>query len=569
METLLVEDDRITQLLITKVMKRRGHQVTAVESAEAALELLGKQIYPLIFMDIGLPGMSGLALCQRVRQLPLGDAIYIIFGTGEESLKLEAMLAAGADDYIGKPYTLEQIEIRLAVAEKRVREIARRAQLEQELLFLARHDPLTRLNNRWQLEPLIQAEIERQASEPGESSLLLLDLDGFKGINDRFGHQAGDQLLTMAADALRMSMPPGAELIRYGGDEFVAILPGVAPKDSGVVTQRLSENLAKVVVKTEGGDIHPQASMGVTLLRGGVPPRQLIREADAACYEAKSLGKNRAQVFQAASLPQDEQEPQPAEKVAAALRTRQTEELELWFQPVCDLETGEIFFQEALLRFVGADGKPIQAAMFIAQMNDAAHMRSLDRLTAGKICQILHEHPWLVASLNVHAVSISDWSFAELLLQELDRWDVDGHRLIIEIIELQPINDIALAEGILGKLAERGVRCAIDDMGSGYTSLHVLRNLKVDFVKIDGAVMRRTGRRGLDDWFLKAMGLLAEGMKFRLIGEHMQSFAEIAAARKHGIRYGQGYLIARPRKEPFRQEEIDAAVFRDPELPPR
>jgi diguanylate cyclase (GGDEF)-like protein len=565
-EALLVEDDRITQLLITKVMKSRGYQVTAVASAEEALTILETQWFPLAFMDLGLPGMSGLSLSQKIRELPRGDSIYIIFGTGEEKLKLEAMLAAGADDYIGKPYTLSQIEIRLAVAEKRVREIARRTHLENELIFLARHDPLTRLNNRWQLEELIEAEIGNTATAPGESSLLVLDLDQFKSINDRFGHQVGDNLLTAVADALRASVPEDAELIRFGGDEFVAILPGIPPAVSQEVTDRIANNLSAIEIASGGEKIRPQASMGVTLLRAGVPTQQLIKEADLACYRAKSLGKNRAEVFVDFSgglIPTKE----PGERVASALRQRRTEELELWFQPVCDLQTGVIFFQESLLRFVGSGGQsPIQAELFLSQINDSAHLRSLDRFVSRKICQILSLYPDLIASFNVHAFSISEWSFAEQLLSELDRLKVEGSRLVVEITELQPINDIALAEGIIVRLAERGIRCAIDDMGSGYSSMHVLRHLSVDFVKIDGRVMRKTGRRGMDDCFLRSLQVLAEGLNFGLVGEHIQSPAELATAREHGIQYGQGYYIGRPRREPYRQEEIDPTIFKPPVL---
>ena len=570
MDTLLVEDDRITQILIMKVMKRRGYRVTAVTSAEEALTLLETQWFPLAFMDLGLPGMSGLALSQKIRELPRGDSIYIIFGTGEEKLKLEAMLAAGADDYIGKPYSLSQIEIRLAVAEKRVREIARRTHLENEMSFLARHDPLTRLNNRWQLETLIELEISRSASSTEESSLLVLDLDQFKSINDRFGHQVGDNLLTCVADALRLAVPGDAELIRFGGDEFVAILPGIAPSQSHEITDRIAQNLADIAIPCGEETIRPQASMGVTLLRAGVPTQQLIKEADVACYRAKSLGKNRAEVFvefssgllRTAAPPRE-----PGERVTAALRQRKTDELELWFQPVCDLQTGEIFFQESLLRFVGSGGQsPIQAELFLSQINDSAHLRSLDRFVSRKICQILADHPDLVASFNVHAFSIAEWSFCEQLIAELDRLSVDGRRLIVEITELQPINDIALAEGILSKLAERGVRSAIDDMGSGYSSMHVLRHLSVDFVKIDGRVMRKTGRRGMDDCFLRSLRVLADGLGFDLIGEHMQSPAELATAREHRIRYGQGYLIGAPRREPYHAGEIPREIFKVPQL---
>lgn len=561
MQALLVEDDEITKLLLVRLMKKRGYSVTSVSSGEEALALLETQWFELAFLDLGLPGMSGLALCQQIRSMPRGDEICIIFGTGEDNMRLETMLATGADDYIGKPYQISQVEVRLAVAERRVQDIARRKQLENELIFLARHDPLTRLFNRWQLEEIIDHEASRSGSPGAPSSpcsLFLLDLDGFKATNDNHGHAVGDQLLIAVADALRDSLPVDASLVRYGGDEFVGIVPGIPPEYSVELSDKIFAALKSIELETGGEPVRASASMGWTTLRAGFTARQLLKEADQACYRAKSLGKNRAEVFvEFSETIAHLTDFTPVQQATNAVKTSSDDLLALWFQPVCDLGDGSIVFQEALLRFIGGPGqKPLRAELFLGEINQPRHFLSLDRFVSRKICRSLADEPSLTASIHIHAASICDWKFAEELLREVDRHGIDPRRLILEITETTPLMDLLLTEAIVAKLASNGIRCAVDDLGSGFSSIHLLRNIDFPFVKIDGQLVRQSGRIGKDRFFLQSLQILSQGLGFAMVAEQIETQAQLDGVRKFGITLGQGYLIGHPRAKPYQQEEI-------------
>lgn len=562
MNVLLVEDDEIIQLMLVKVMEKRGHVVTRMATAEDALVCLKDNWFPLAFLDLGLPGMGGLDLSKSIRKLPRGDLTYIIVGTGEVgNHKLESILDAGADDYIGKPYKWSALEVRLAVAEKRVEEIEARSRLEAELTFLAKHDPLTRLWNRWQLDDAIQSALVNPKKSEVEGSLLLLDLDHFKEVNDACGHAVGDRLLVEVAGCLTSSLPQDSQIIRFGGDEFVAVLPHHPTSEALDITNRLAESISALDLPDVPDMIRPSASMGITSLRQGVEPRDLLKEADLACYRAKSLGKNRAEVFvrfnEKLLTPRShsrQNRNQPG--------VREEDELELWFQPICDLQTGEILFQESLLRFLSSRGQnPIQATMFMSQMNDRAYVRALDRFVIHEICNSLREYPHLTASININAISITDWSFAESLIFLLDEHNISGRRLYLEVTETQGIQDLPLAQSIIRRLLDRGVRCALDDLGAGFSSIMALKTLPIDLVKVDGSLIRNLPEESFNQTFMNALHVFSVGVGFRTIAERLEKKEELEAARALGVNYGQGFLIGRPRKEPYLQEEINALHF--------
>jgi PleD family two-component response regulator len=192
--TLIVEDDRPTRMLLGRILRARGHEVIDCGSAEQGLEVMRECHIPLILLDIQLPGMSGLEFARHVRAQPDGDSQYILVGTGNSRPEdLREILAAGADDYIAKPYHPGLLDIRLTVAESALVGIARRKALEAELLFLARHDPLTKLMNRNGLAPAIERAIQKASQSEG-GSILYIDLDNFKIVNDTLGQCFGRPL---------------------------------------------------------------------------------------------------------------------------------------------------------------------------------------------------------------------------------------------------------------------------------------------------------------------------------------------------------------------------------------
>jgi EAL domain-containing protein (putative c-di-GMP-specific phosphodiesterase class I) len=240
-----------------------------------------------------------------------------------------------------------------------------------------------------------------------------------------------------------------------------------------------------------------------------------------------------------------------------AVKKSKDDQLALWFQPVCDLRDGGIVFQEALLRFIGGPGqKPLRAELFLGEINQPRHFLSLDRFVSRKICRSLSDQPDLTASINIHAASICDWKFAEELLREVDKSGIDPQRLILEITETTPLMDLLLTEAIVSKLAENGIRCAVDDLGSGFSSIHLLRNINFPFVKIDGQLVRQSGRIGKDRYFLESLQILSTGLGFAMVAEQLETEAQLRGVREFGVGLGQGYLLGHPRAQPYHQTEI-------------
>ena len=293
-EILLVEDDRIMRRFISRSLSMKGHEVQAVESAEKALELLETRQFPMLFVDIGLPGMNGLDFIRKIRQRETEPPMYILVGTGQTGEKhLNEILDAGADDYLAKPFESDVLDTRLLIAANNVAVLKERSRLRRELIHLADHDPLTGLLNRRQLEPRLQSAINSR--EP--VVFLQLDLDHFKQINDVYGHHAGDQHLRRIARLLREMLPESAHVMRLGGDEFVALIEGISVREAFEQAEAIIAQICGIHIGGSGGSLRTGASIGITDVRRSSSPEGLMKEADQACYRAKSLGKSCAQVY--------------------------------------------------------------------------------------------------------------------------------------------------------------------------------------------------------------------------------------------------------------------------------
>jgi diguanylate cyclase (GGDEF)-like protein len=550
MEILLVEDDLVSRRLLERNLTMHGHTVDAVDSAEKALEHLQHRSYPMLFLDIGLPGMSGLDLIRAIRKNDSEPPTYVLVGTGETGAeRMNEILEAGADDYVAKPYQKSILDTRLVVAANSVESLRERSRLKQELTYMAQHDPLTGLLNRRQLDVLLKAAID--AGRP--TVLLQLDLDHFKQINDTFGHLTGDKHLMDVADLLREMLPVSSDVVRLGGDEFVALVPGYSVRQTFERAKEIIDAIRKIQIVDGNYSARSGASIGITNVHAGHSAADLLKEADLACYRAKSLGKSCAQVY----VPFD---PELFLDGVAAGNSGSSgdDRLELWFQPVCKLQSGEIFFHEALLRFLPAENKPaVDAAMFMAEINQAENAPALDRFVVRRACSALVEFPSLTVSVNVDSSSICDWEFVEFVRQELERGQLEGTRLILEITETHAIPDLGLARSIIEQMAVMHVRCILDDLGAGFNSITLLKHLPIRLVKVDGELIRDLSNDRYNRSFIEALGRLADGLNFQTVGERIETAEEWCEARQLGISYGQGHLIGAARRLPYEQSELD------------
>lgn len=538
-------------------MSRRGLEVRTCSSAEDALRLLREEFAPFIFLDIHLPGMSGLELCRCIRKSEQGGYYYILVGTGNNRPEdLRQILEAGANDYIAKPYQPSLLDVRLSVAEAQVREISARKHLESELKFLASHDPLTKLFNRNQLEARIADAMEK--ARGGTSSFLLyLDLDNFKFVNDTLGHDAGDRLLVNLARVLRESCRGRDFLVRFGGDEFVIILQEVKEATAKQIAERIRQRLDDFVFSEKGKVFHVAASIGMVSIDYTQTPAQVLATADSACYAAKAKGRNRVE------FDGDDDTGRIAKMVSEADWPSRIREairenfLFLWFQPVASLDKKHILYHEALIRYVNpVDLRPIAPQVFMGALERAGQSLQLDRFVISSAMRALKKYPDLTLAVNLSGASFGDNSLPQFVAQQLASHGMEASRLIFEVTETEVITNLGSAAALIRQLQDLGIRFGLDDFGSGFSSLIYLKNLPVNILKIDGAFVQGLPEQRFNQVVIQAILGMSRQLGIATIAEHVETQEEFQLLDRLGVDYAQGYFVGEARPTPYQLKEL-------------
>lgn len=288
MRVLLVDDDDALRSLVEGVLAEHGHEPVCVATGERAWAQFEAQRFPLLVVDWVLPGIDGLELCRRVRATSEGDRPVILVMTGRDGADdLSRVLAAGANDYICKPFDVTQFEVRLAVAESHVAETDERKRIEAALEHQALHDALTGLPNRALLNDRLRHAIAAAYRSRSPLALLMLDLDLFKEVNDTFGHVMGDRVLQQIASRLEGASRQSDTVARLGGDEFAILLPNTDSVGATVAAGKLLSAI-ETPMRIDDREHDLRGSIGVAVCpQHGEDADTLLRHADAAMYLAK------------------------------------------------------------------------------------------------------------------------------------------------------------------------------------------------------------------------------------------------------------------------------------------
>ncbi|MBI5586108.1 MAG: diguanylate cyclase [Deltaproteobacteria bacterium] len=298
---LIVEDDPVSGLILEKLLVKAGYQVVLVREGQAALNILAERFIPLIITDWMMPGMDGLALCRTIRSGTYPGYVYVILLTGKDTKQdLVQGLEAGADDYITKPFNPNELLARLNTARRILEMESSLRRAAEEIQRLSILDPLTQVYNRLYLNFRLPQEISRSQRYGTPLALVLCDLDHFKEVNDQYGHLTGDRVLAAFARCLEGCIREGIDWVsRFGGEEFLIVLPQTPLEGACLVGERMRERLGELGDQNEMGRIRVTASFGVTGWPGTgstpTPPslEGLIQKADEALYRAKQEGRDR------------------------------------------------------------------------------------------------------------------------------------------------------------------------------------------------------------------------------------------------------------------------------------
>jgi diguanylate cyclase (GGDEF)-like protein/PAS domain S-box-containing protein len=439
-------------------------------------------------------------------------------------------------------------------------DVSQERQLHRKLAYFASHDSLTGFINRREFEERLSVVLRGVQKEGGApSAVLYMDLDQFKVVNDTCGHGAGDLLLRQLGDVLRSRVPKTGVLARLGGDEFAVLLADCTLPGAGAIAEDLREAISSFRFMWRDNALQVGVSIGIVPVDAqSESVGALMSAADVACYVAKDLGRNRIHVYEEGDAAERHQEMQWVARINRAL---EEERFELFYQPIVPIGAQPVVpigatdgawpHYELLLRLRDERGEIVAPTAFIPAAERYNLMPSLDRWVISHTLETLvyrgeaGSAPYTLA-INLSGTTLNDARFLDFLLDELTAAAVPPGALCFEITETAAISNLGQVVGFMRTLKARGCRFSLDDFGTGLSSLTYLKNLPVDYVKIDGQFVRNVTRDPADEAVVEAIARMARAFNIQAIAERVESREVMKRLGELGVSYAQGFFVAVP-----------------------
>jgi diguanylate cyclase (GGDEF)-like protein len=541
---LQVEDTEDDAALVRLALTRAGYDILAcrVDTPEALRSELHGSDWDLVIADYTMPGFSGIKALAIVREQHPDLPFIFVSGTIGEDTAVAAM-RTGAHDYIMKGNLA-----RLAPAvERELREVAvRRERLiaDQRVAYLAYHDSLTDLPNRALFLDRLQQAILRSHRDEKGLAVLLIDLDGFKEVNDAFGHHTGDLVLQEVATRLRGALRASDTVARLGGDEFAVLLPATDVNRAELAARKVLHDLQHPFV-ADGRPLLVSASIGIAAVPWhAATSDEVLQRADSAMYRAKR-DKTGYVVYNPNRNDRLTSRASLSSTMRLAIDARQ---FELDYQPIVHLRTNTVIAIESLVRWNHPDYGRLLPDEFIRV---AEHTGLVNPLTSFVLESAMQEWPrptrpdGCVIAVNISPQSLHRAEFPRRVKAMLEARGVPASSLALEITETMVMSDPDGSIRCLDELHDMGVRLVLDDFGKGYSSLSYLRRLPVDEIKIDRSFIIGLAD-GEDDTLVRCMIDLAHNLGMQVIGEGVETEDVLEQLIELNCDAAQGYFLTKP-----------------------
>ena len=582
---LIVDDISDNRTVLTRRFQRRGFDVVEAECGLTAIELIDKESFDLVLLDVMMPGMDGIETLKRIRSQNSASALPVIMVTAKsESTNIVDALELGANDYVTKPVDfavalarvntqisrkravervalaneelrkvnedlerrVEERTSRLIDANQRLKvEIADREESQARSQYLAYHDSLTGLGNRLLFKEQLEEALKDVSVASHPLAVLFLDLDGFKAVNDTLGHSIGDLLLKSVAAKLRDILPRTDRIARLGGDEFAILQISAAQPGSSIA---LAEKIIEVVGQPnsiDGHDVTVGASVGIAVARpGDINTENFLKSADLAMYSAKSDGRGTYRMFD----PEMDAIVQARRLLERDMRTALAQDgFRLFYQPLVNLQTKKVTAFEALMRWQHPERGMVPPSDFIPVAEEMGLIVQLGEWALRQACAEATEWPdGICVSVNLSPLQFAKGNLVSSVMSALASAGLPASRLELEITESVLLEKSERNITILNQLRDLGVRISMDDFGTGYSSIGYLRSFPFDKIKIDQSFVRDLL---VDEGSLAIVRAIAGlGVSFGMIttAEGVETEEQMRCLNLEGCIEVQGYLYSKP-----------------------
>ncbi|MDH5259239.1 MAG: EAL domain-containing protein, partial [Gammaproteobacteria bacterium] len=414
-------------------------------------------------------------------------------------------------------------------------DITERKEAEKRISWLANHDPLTGLYNRRYFNEMFENTLQQNLRYKRTGALLYLDLDNFKFVNDTLGHQVGDKLIKEVALALKRITRASDIISRIGGDEFAIVIQDI--DEQGVtefcedLNRRINAVIRPIVTKQK-----VSTSIGIAMFpHHGKTVNQLLVNADIAMYQAKGNGKGGWHLFSEEEQAREKIQHHETwkDKIEHAI---QCDLFVLYFQPIMNIASQRITHYEVLVRMLDSDGGILAPLPFISVAENSGLIHKIDMIVVEKTISVMNTLRRrginVKLSINLSAFTFSDRKILPTLRKMLETSNINNSNIIFEITETAALQDIGAACDLIEELQKIGVGFAIDDFGVGFSSFYYIRELPVDYIKIDGSFIQELARNPDDQLIVKAMSEVAKGFGKKTIAEYVEDAAALDILRK-------------------------------------